>query len=89
MPVEHLIATTLEWNAPIVFRSALDEKAFFSWLASIPGVERGQGRGRTLLIHLRSERPSKTAMRELTSLYHRYGGDLKELARFETPGLRA
>jgi len=79
------MATTLEWNVPIVFRSALDEKAFFSWLASIPGVTGVEGRGTTLLIYLRSARPSQKAMRELTAIYHRYGGNLKELTRFDTP----
>jgi len=76
------MATIIEWNVPIVFRSALDEKALFPWLESIPGVAGVEGRGRTLLIHLPSKRISQAAMRELTALYQRYGGDLKDLAQF-------
>jgi len=44
----------LEWRRPIVFRSEMDEKVFFSWLESIPGVTRVEGKGRQIIIHMRS-----------------------------------
>jgi len=62
-----------------------DESAYFAWLQSIPGVMRIEGRGRELMIHLRSKRLSARALRELLALYSRYGGNLRELAQFESP----
>ena len=71
--------TTLEWSEPIVFGSDGDEKAFFGWLGSIGGVTRVEGRGRGLVIHMRSKKVSKLAGRELAAIYRRYGGNLKDL----------
>jgi hypothetical protein len=73
---------TIEWKVPIEFGSSLDEKAFFAWLESIPGVTRVDGNGTGLLIRLRSRRLSKNALRELVAIYRRYGGDLSEMAQF-------
>jgi hypothetical protein len=70
---------TLEWRDPIVFCSDGDEKAFFEWLGSIGGVMRVEGQGRSLVIHLRSNKVSKLAARELAAIYRRYGGNLKDL----------
>jgi hypothetical protein len=64
------------------YNSPGDETAFFTWLKSIPGVVRVDGRGRELLIHLRMQKLSKTALREFVALYRRYVGDLGELAPF-------
>jgi hypothetical protein len=74
---------TLVWHAPMRYRSAGDERAFFGWLQSIPGVVSVRGEGRELHIGLRSNRVSSAALRELLALYARYGGKLEELARFE------
>ena len=76
---------TLKWNGAMWYWSPGDERAFFSWLESIGGVTRVEGRGRTLQIHLRSRRLSRTAQRELVAIYKRYGGDLRELAPFLEP----
>jgi len=73
---------TIHWNVPIQFGSSLDEKAFFAWLESIGGVTKVEGKGTGLVIHLRSKRISKTALRELFAIYRRYGGDLRELVQF-------
>jgi len=73
---------TIHWGVPIEFGSSLDEKAFFNWLESIAGVTRVEGRGTGLIIHLRSKRISKAALRELLAIYRRYGGDPRELAEF-------
>lgn len=74
------IGPTIRWSVPILFGSALDEKAFFSWLESIPGVKRVEGRELGLLIYFRSKRLSKTAIRELIAIYERYDGDMGDLA---------
>jgi hypothetical protein len=66
------------------YRSEGDESAFYGWLQSIRGVRRVEGRGRTLIITLKSRRLSATSLRELLALYRRYGGRLSELAEFET-----
>ena len=73
---------TLQWNGSMDYGSEGDERAFFSWLESIPGVSRVVGRGRTLQIHLRSRRLSRIAQRELVAIYKRYGGVLRELEPF-------
>ena len=70
---------TLEWSKEIVYWSTGDEKAFFEWLQSIPGVLRVEGKNPGLLIRLRSGRISKQARRELGAIYRRYGGDLTDL----------
>ena len=72
----------LIWKAPMCHFSAGDEAAFFGWLESIPGVVRVEGKGRELLIHLRSNRLSAVSLREFIALYERYEGYMSELARF-------
>ena len=75
--------TQLVWTAPTTYYSAGDERAFFAWLQSIPGVVKVEGRGRELCVHLRSKRLSAAALRELLALYSRYQGNMRELAQFE------
>jgi hypothetical protein len=78
--------TTIQWNTrPLTFYSQLDEKAFFDWLESIPGVIRVEGRVWELMIHLRSRRIAQTSLRDLLAIYHRYGGDMSQLAQFLNP----
>lgn len=72
----------LIWKAPMRYLSEGDEAAFFSWLQSIPGVVRVEGKGSELVIHLRSKRLSSASLRELTALYKRYEGHMRELTRF-------
>jgi len=73
----------------MVYRSPRDEAAFFGWLAGIPGVVRVQGLGQELHIQLRLSRLSAPALRELLALYHRYGGNLHELAVFANDSNRS
>jgi len=75
--------TVLVWTARLTYYSAGDERAFFGWLESIPGVLKVEGRGSELHIHLRSKRLSATALRELLALYMRFRGNMQELAQFE------
>jgi hypothetical protein len=56
--------------------------ATIHWSVPIEFVTRVEGRGTELVIHLRSKRISKTALKELLAIYRRYGGDLSELAQF-------
>jgi hypothetical protein len=72
----------LIWKAPMKYYSQTDEASFFGWLQSIPGVTHVEGRGRELVIHLRSMRLSATSLRELIALYKRYDGNMSELAQF-------
>lgn len=67
----------------MAYFSSRDEAAFFGWLQSIPGVISVKGQGRELHIRLRSRRLSQEGLRELISIYNRYGGKLRELAEFE------
>jgi hypothetical protein len=66
------------------FYSAGDESAFFEWAARIPGVSRIFGEGRSIVLVLRSARPSDTALRELLALFHRYKVPASQLAQFLT-----
>ena len=70
------------WKSRMTFRSSGDESAFFHWLQAIPGVTSVQGLGRELHIQLKSSTLSDSALRDFLALYKRYGGDLRELARF-------
>ena len=67
------------------FYSQTDEVSFFAWLESIPGVVRVVGEHRSLIVTLRSARPSKSALWNLLALHFRYNIPMKALARFETP----
>src|SRR5438132_117414 len=76
---------TLIWQAPLRYFSPGDEAAFFTWLQSISCVDSVQGRGRELHIRLRSKRLSAQNLREFIALYHRYQGNMDELAQFASP----
>jgi hypothetical protein len=64
--------------------SPSDEKAFFEWLQSIPGVKSVAGTPEGLVIELRSRRMSRTALYELLALHARYGLPMNALAQFKT-----
>ena len=66
--------TTLVWTEFTIYYSTGNERAFFAWFESIPGVLKVEGRGRELHIQLHSKRLSATALRELLALYVRYAG---------------
>lgn len=71
------------------YHSAGDEKAFFRWLESIPGVVAVRGVGGELEVTLRSRRLSDIALRELIALHLRYRLPMRHLAQFETDRNRA
>ena len=60
-----------------------DEAAFFAWLGGIGCVSGFEGRLRDLNITL-ARRPTDAELREFLALFHRYGVDMRQLARFET-----
>lgn len=67
------------------FYSSRDEDHFFSWLASIPGVTRIVGEGRSLHVTLRSSHPGEDALRDLIALHWRYRLSMRHLAAFRSP----
>jgi len=68
----------------VIFYSQNDERAFFEWLARIPCVASYAGDGvRGLLVRLK-RRPGKDDLRQLLALCHRYGVDMRQMAKFET-----
>ena len=71
------------------FYSSRDEDLFFAWLKGIPGVVSVTGRGKELLVGLRSSRLSQLALRELLAIHLRYRLPMRQLARFETPQNRS
>jgi hypothetical protein len=72
-----------------IYYSPGDEAAFFGWLQSIPGVIKVEGRGRRLLVTLRSRQVSDSALRELIGLHMRYRLPMRSLAQFRTPRNKA
>jgi hypothetical protein len=67
------------------YYSQADEDAFFGWLKAIPGVSRIDGTLDGLVVTLRSQKLSQTALRELIALHYRYRLPMKALAQFATP----
>ena len=65
------------------FFSQGDETAFFGWLKTLPFVEHIEGRGRTLHIKINSAAVDEDGLRELLSLFRRYGVDLAQLVAFD------
>jgi hypothetical protein len=63
------------------FYSPEDERHFFGWLTDIAGVGTVRGIGRDLHVSLRSKL-SQASLRELLSLYKRYGLPMAALAAF-------
>ena len=81
-PSQPLLATGVR------FYHENDERAFFDWLGRIACVERLEGEGRDLFIHL-SRAPGDNDLRELAAFFYRYKIDLRQLASFSTGAGRA
>lgn len=65
----------------VTYYSELDEKSFFGWLDSIPGVVRYEGRGIDLSIYT-SDELSDASIREMISLFNRYDVDMVQLGQY-------
>ena len=76
--------TLTDMDAGVRFFHQSDERAFFEWLARIPCVESYVGEGRRGLVVSLKRRPGNDDLRQLIALCHRYGVDMRQLARFET-----
>lgn len=71
----------------VTFYHPADERAFFEWLERIPCVGSLGGHGGRdgpgLLVKLK-RRPGQDDLRQLLAICHRYGVDMRQLAKFET-----
>lgn len=66
------------------FYSRLDEDAFFSRLNQIPGAVSVEGFLRTINVSVDPSAVDEDGMRELISLFQRYGIDMQQLRELET-----
>lgn len=65
------------------FFSPCDESAFLEWLKKVPSVGEVEGRGLTLHISIDASVVDEDGLRELLSLFRRYGVDLSQLVAFD------
>ena len=68
----------------VMFYHRGDERTFFEWLSRIPCVANFDGNGRDGLVIRLKRRPGEDDLRQLLALCHRYGADMRQLAKFET-----
>lgn len=73
----------------VIFFHHNDERAFFEWLQRIPSIATVQGEGADGLVVRFKRRPGQDDLRQLLGLFRRYGLDMRQLAKFETPANRA
>jgi hypothetical protein len=73
------LLTLTDINEGVVFYHPYDERAFFEWLARIPCVA-SYDVGEVIL----KRRPGQDDLRQLLALFHRYGVDMRQLAKFES-----
>lgn len=66
------------------YYSENDESAFFEWLDKIPCVARYKGELDVLSIYIDREKVDEFALRELLSLFRRYGVGMKQLIVFDS-----
>jgi hypothetical protein len=83
MTVPLLTLTHIEKGVRFFHRN--DELLFLEWWSRIPCVEScdGDGSDRGLVVQLK-RRPGKDDLRQILALCHRYGVDMRQLAKFET-----
>lgn len=68
----------------VVFYAPEDEAAFFSWAQSIAAVVSVSGRGRSIMIAIRSRSVSDASLRSLIGLFKRYRISMPQLAQFKS-----
>ena len=69
----------------VTLYSEVDEWAFFQFALHIPSVQRIEGEGDSMIIHVRA-RPTDQDLRDLLALFERYRlSGMSQLARFNTP----
>lgn len=67
-----------------VYWSEGDERAHFEWLERIPAIKRVRGEGTKVFLEISDTTLTSNDLRELESVYRRYGGDLKQLANLNS-----
>jgi hypothetical protein len=77
-----LVLTNFETG--IIYYHPNDERAFFEWLSRIPCVKSFASNARDGLVVRLKRRPGNDDLRQLLALCHRYGADMRQLAKFET-----
>lgn len=78
------LLTLTHMDTGVTFYHQHDERAFFEWLSRIPCVRSYAGDGRNGLVVQLKRRPGNDDLRQLLALCHRYGVDMRQLAKFET-----
>ena len=69
----------------VTLYSEADEWAFFQFALHIPAVQKIEGEGDAMVIHVRP-RPSEENLRDLIALFERYRiSGMSQLAQFRTP----
>jgi hypothetical protein len=70
------------------FYSRMDEDAFFSRLERTPGVVSVEGFLRKIIASIDRSAVDEDSVRELISLFQRYGTDMRQLRELETTEFR-
>jgi hypothetical protein len=78
------LLTLVHMDTGVHYYHQNDERAFFEWLSRIPCVKSYAGDGRSGLVVQLKRRPVKDDLRQLIALCHRYGVNMRQLAKFET-----
>ena len=66
----------------VAFYSPQDESTFFAWAQAIPAVVSVSGRGRSIVLAVKSESVPDASLRELLALFRRYRVSMRQLAKF-------
>jgi len=69
--------------AKVSFLSQHDEAAFFEWIGKIPSVTKAEGSGYSIFLHVDGDAIDEEDLRELISLFRRYGVSMKQLSVFD------
>lgn len=78
------LLTLTHMDTGVRFYHLSDERAFFEWMTRIPCVKSCEGDGTRGLVVQLKRRPGQDDLRQLLALSHRYGVDMRQLAKFET-----
>lgn len=65
------------------FFSHNDESAFFEWVEKIPSVKDCKGKGLSIFLSINNDEINEYDLRELISLFWRYGISMKQLSIFD------
>ncbi len=65
-----------------MFYSEGDEISFFNWIKSINCVKKSEGKGDTIVLHIKSFNPSNVCLRDIIALFHRYNIEMSQLKQF-------